>query len=684
MGWKHLSLGKKIMVSIGSVLIILLGVSGWSLRGIDTMVANGLEVVNGNKLRGELLQREVDHLNWVNRVSTFINDEKSTEIGVQLDHTQCAFGKWYYGDGRKHAEELVPGLQPILKEIEEPHKRLHQSAVNIQKVFKRADPNLPEFLAQKETDHLAWSEKVQAAILAGDQELKVELDPTKCGMGKFIYGEGGKKMVAADSQQAKLMDEMEPAHRRLHAAGEKVRDSLRKGDVEEAKRLYKTEIQTELASVRGTLKKMQDTARASLQGKKEAEQIFATETQPNMGTLKTLFHSMEKTSSDNILNEDQMLSQASQIKQILIIVTLVAIILAIFLTVVVPRIITKPIFSAVKCAEDVAEGNLSCKIHTDQKDEIGRMVQALNEMTVRLRQVVSEVNNTAMGVTHGSQALSESAQAMSQGASSQAASIEETSAAMEEMAANIQKNTDNAEITATISQKAARDAQSSGQAVGEAVTAMKEIAAKISIIEEIARQTNLLALNAAIEAARAGEHGKGFAVVAAEVRKLAERSQSAAGEITQLSANSVDVAERAGTMLRQLVPDIQKTAELVQEISISSREQNQGATQINLAIQQLDQVIQKNAGSAEEMAATSEELSSQADVLAHSMRFFKTGETLKRAPVAKKHEAKALRKALPSKGTGSLVASKRPGPRDGVDLDLGTSGSRSDDDFEKF
>ena len=186
---------------------------------------------------------------------------------------------------------------------------------------------------------------------------------------------------------------------------------------------------------------------------------------------------------------------------------------------------------------------------------------------------------------------------------------------MEEMASNINQNADNAMQTEKIAMKAALDAEESGKAVTEAVSSMNEIASKISIIEEIARQTNLLALNAAIEAARAGEHGKGFAVVASEVRKLAERSQNAAGEISELSASSVDIAEKAGDMLLKLVPDIKKTAELVQDISAASREQNNGVNQINNAIIQLDSVVQQNASASEEMASSAEELSGQAEQL---------------------------------------------------------------------
>jgi methyl-accepting chemotaxis protein len=211
---------------------------------------------------------------------------------------------------------------------------------------------------------------------------------------------------------------------------------------------------------------------------------------------------------------------------------------------------------------------------------------------------------------------------MSKGASTQAASAEEASSSIEQMNANIRQNAENALQTEKIATQAANDAQEGGDAVNMTVSAMKQIADKIMIIEEIARQTNLLALNAAIEAARAGEHGKGFAVVAAEVRKLAERSQNAAAEINDLSTNSVEVAEQAGQLLEVIVPNIQKTAELVQEISAASKEQDAGAEQINKSIQQLDSVIQQNASASEEMASTAEELSSQSEQLADMISFF--------------------------------------------------------------
>ncbi len=286
----------------------------------------------------------------------------------------------------------------------------------------------------------------------------------------------------------------------------------------------------------------------------------------------------------------------------------------------------KPIERLTAAVARIASGDLTQIVQVTSADEIGALFGSIKGMMEKLQTVVGDVKNAANNVAAGSQQVSVSSEQMSRGASTQAASAEEASSSIEEMHAAIRQNANNATETETIAQKSANDALESGEAVFEAVKAMKEIANKITIIEEIARQTNLLALNAAIEAARAGEHGKGFAVVAAEVRKLAERSQVAAAEIGGLSNSSVEVAERAGSMLTKLVPDIQKTSQLVQEITASSKEQASGAAQIESSIQQLNQVVQQTAGAAEEMASVAGELSAEADQLLDTVKFFKIDE----------------------------------------------------------
>ncbi len=280
---------------------------------------------------------------------------------------------------------------------------------------------------------------------------------------------------------------------------------------------------------------------------------------------------------------------------------------------------------AVDITRKVAAGDLGVAIVLDENNKKS-LLYAIKEMVDKLGHTMREVRTSADALSSAAEQVSATSQALSQGASEQAASVEETSASMEQMSASIAQNTESAKVTNGISPKAANDALRGGQAVKETVNAMKQIASKISIIDDIAYQTNLLALNAAIEAARAGDHGKGFAVVAAEVRKLAERSQIAAQEIGEVAGNSVSLAEQAGTLFDQLVPDIQRTSDLVQEITAASQEQTTGVSQINVAMNQLNQITQQSASSSEELAATAEEMNAQAAQLTELIGYFKVSD----------------------------------------------------------
>ena len=339
-----------------------------------------------------------------------------------------------------------------------------------------------------------------------------------------------------------------------------------------------------------------------------------------------------------------------------------AIIVGIAFAILLASIITNPIKRVVKIMEDMSHGDLDIEVNSNSKDEIGMLLNSINVLVNALREVTkiaeeiaggnltvsaekrsdkdklvgafndminnlstfaSEVQSAAGQIAAGSEQMSSTSQQMAQGASEQAASIEEISSSMEEMSSTVKQNADSAQQTSSIAQKASNDAEQGGGAVIKTVEAMKSIADKIIIIEEISRQTNMLALNAAIEAARAGEHGKGFAVVAAEVRKLAERSQNAAQEISTLSTDSVEIAEQAGKLLEEIVPGIKKTADLVEEIRTASQEQATGIEQVTQSIHQMDQVVQQNSSSTEELASSSEEFASQAEELLRTSEFFK-------------------------------------------------------------
>ena len=288
------------------------------------------------------------------------------------------------------------------------------------------------------------------------------------------------------------------------------------------------------------------------------------------------------------------------------------------------RSITQPITLATTLAETVAAGDLRVSIDPGAaNDEPGRLLVAMQQMNEQLRKVMGEIRADTDLLQSGAGQVAAAAQALSQGTSEQAASVEATTSSLEEMNASITQNAENSRASEQIAVGVRAQAEGSGHAATETVQAMRSIAERISIIEEIAYQTNLLALNAAIEAARAGEQGKGFAVVATEVRKLAERSQTAAKEIRTVAATSVSTAERSGTLIEGMLASVKKTTELVQEVAAASTEQAAGVAQMNRAMSKVDEVTQRNAASAEELSGTAAQMAGQVDNLREQVLFFR-------------------------------------------------------------
>jgi methyl-accepting chemotaxis protein len=374
-----------------------------------------------------------------------------------------------------------------------------------------------------------------------------------------------------------------------------------------------------------------------------------------------------KINEDLASNVQQSATKLIKAQNVLLITFIVGgILLALLIAFIIASLISKPIKNMDVIAKRIAEGDLNIEFDIDSKDEIGslsksfkalisvtngiiekakrvaegdltvtlakrsendELIIALSLMVTRLNEMVAQIMEGAMNVSSASAQFSSTTAQIAQGANEQAASAEEVSSSIEEMNSTIQQNSDYAIQTQKIAVSSAQGILDVSEASQKSLDAIRQISDKIKIINSIAEKTDILAINAAIEAARAGEHGKGFAVVAAEVRKLAETSQRAAIEINTLSATSLKVTEQAGNLMLKIIPDIQKTATLVQEISAASNEQASSATQIAKAVEQLSQVTQQNSAAAEEMSSTSEELASQAEALQETIGFFNTGKT---------------------------------------------------------
>lgn len=320
---------------------------------------------------------------------------------------------------------------------------------------------------------------------------------------------------------------------------------------------------------------------------------------------------------------NEALAQANQLFYKALIIGIIGLIILGIIIFFLANALTRPILSGIDFAKKIADGNLNTTIQETSQDEIGQLINSLNQMAGKLKTMVETIQDGAHNIVNASQEISKGSQQLSQGASHQASSAEEVSTSMEQMFSNIQQNTDNAQKTEHISRKISEGIHVFSDSAKQSLNSVKLIADKITIINDIAFQTNLLSLNAAVEAARAGEHGKGFAVVAAEVRKLAERSKIAAEEISKISKDSLKAIKDSQTMMDELFPEIQKSMQLVNEISSASMEQTSGVQLVNNAIQDLNKVIQQNAAFSEEIATNAEELASQSEQLKEAVMYFK-------------------------------------------------------------
>jgi len=623
MKWNNFKLAYKLLSAFGIVILILALVAYFALSGIGNVIEFGRSVVYANTLKTELVELKIEHLQLRDRVSTYIYRPSGLALNIETDHENCKLGKWYYGTERAKAEELFPQLKPVFERLEKPHEAFHKSLKEIESVDETVDKDLIFNLMQAKVGFSDLVRNLDDYTQGKGSDTEFTAQRSTDDFEKWLSSNALKQYSEHNAGLASALDRMQVPHQKLNQSILQIQTLVNQGKKTSARDYFKTVSMVQISEIQVQIDFLLNINKKNIENSELARDIFEKKTEPNAAEVSEILAELKNMVEQNSITENQMITKASATQGFVLTFSVTAALIALALAYFITRSIIAPITKTIEFTAQIAKGDLTGEIFYNGSDEIGELVQSMNQMGAVVRNMVTGMASGTSSISKLSNEMSMIAQQMAQGSSEQSSSTEEISATVEEVAANSYQNTEHARETERIAVKAADDITRGGRAVRETVAAMKVIADKIAVINEIANQTNILALNAAVEAARAGEFGEGFTVVASEVKRLAEKSRIAAGEIDKVTLRSVKIAEETGELFNGIIPDIKQTALLVRNIAVASVEQNSGTNQVSNAIEQLNRVTQQNAATSERMASNSIELANQAQYLNELASFFK-------------------------------------------------------------
>ncbi len=697
--FKYFTIGKKLGFGFGVVLVLMIGIVVYNysgLLGIGEQTHLAQKACNN---RAFAIEKEVDHLMWMASLSNLFIKDDVTEVTVQKDDHECGLGKWMFSEETMLMAQEDPELAAIIDKIKEPHYHLHETAVKIDQRYEVFDLELESLLAHRWIDHLNWIKNVANSNL-NHSEFDGGLDPHNCAFGKWYY-----TYDSENPELNRLLKQWEEPHADLHKSAQTMVAAQQAGNWKEAARIYHYETLPLHANLEAEYNKTLDWIENQASNQKAALEIFDTETMAAVsevqGYLKELKEYFDQESSTATTQTNSLIDS---LQTIILILSFVALLLGIGAAYFIARSITRPVSDIANIAESISSGDIDQEIKYDSLDEIGVLAKsfrnliqymknlagvseriAANDLTVEinpesdkdvlgisfktmtenLTTMVRQIGDNATQLVSAASEVASTSEQMSRGANEQAQQVTQVSAAVEEMSATVVESAQNAESANENARNASSTAESGGKIVHDTMEGMQritdvvsrsasnisklaesadQIGEIISVIDDIADQTNLLALNAAIEAARAGEQGRGFAVVADEVRKLAERTGKATGEITvmikgiqagtQDAVSSMEsgiqevdkgreLTDKAGSTLSQIVGQSQSVQDMIQQLATASSQQSAATEQIAKNIELVSSITKETATGAEQSAAAAEELSRQAESMQGTVSQFK-------------------------------------------------------------